>query len=821
MTCCVPRLTRALAPVLLAAALTAGHSHALTAQRTIPRADTLRVTGLQQPVEVLRDDWGIQHIYAKNEHDLFFAQGYSAARDRTFQFEMWRRQATGTMAEVLGPRELERDHGARLFRYRGSMAAELAHYHPHGAAIVGAFVDGVNAFVDQARRDPALVPVELRMLGIAPERWTPDVVISRHQGLLGNIGEELSNGRFVATHGAALLEKIRWFHPGPGTPDLTLDPLIDGKGLDAPILALYDAFRAPMRFQPADLKVAYRGDSTAYRRLAAIDSAADDDVRWNQHRDIGSNNWVVSGKHTLSGRALMANDPHRAIAAPSLRYFVHLNAPGWNVIGGGEPVIPGVSIGHNEYGAWGLTIFSTDGEDLYVYRTNPANPAQYQYRGAWETMRTITETIPVKGQSPASVALHFTRHGPVVYEDTARHLAYAVRAAWMEPGGAPYMASLRMDQATTWDEFRAACNFSNIPGENMVWADVAGNIGWQAVGIAPIRPKSSGLVPVPGDGRFDWAGYLPIIEKPHAFNPPEGFIATANSNLTAESYPHRNAIGWNWADPYRWARISEVLGSGRRVSMMDMMRLQTDFTSIPARSLVPLLAALPASNPETERARQALLAWDDVLDKNSVAAGIYEAWYRQLSAAVTDVVVPAPARAMARGIPTKRVIEWLTVPNGDFGPHPLARRDSLLLASLDAAVGDLTKLYGADMSTWAWGQYHHALLQHPMSAALKPEQRAQFEVGPWPRGGDGNTVGATGGGPNQLSGASFRYIVEANDWDSAVGANTPGQSGDVNSPHYRDLFELWKNDRYFPVKYSRAAVEGVTESRTVLAPTRP
>jgi penicillin amidase len=817
---CAARFSRVMTPVLLAAALLAGRAPALGAQRLTTRADTLHVAGLRQPVEVLRDQWGVPHIYARNEHDLFFAQGYSAARDRAFQFEMWRRQATGTAAEVLGRRELARDQGARLFRYRGSMQTELAHYHPRGAAIIGAFVSGVNAYVDEAARDPALIPLELQMLGIKPGRWTSDVVISRHQGLLGNIGEELTNGRFVAAHGAALLEKVRWFHPGPTAPALALDPMIDRAALDAPILALYDAFRAPMTFQPSDLKVAYRNDSAAHRRLAVIDSASEADVRWNQRRDIGSNNWVVSGRLTLSGRALMANDPHRAIAAPSLRYFVHLNAPGWNVIGGGEPVIPGVSIGHNEHGAWGLTVFGTDGEDLYVYRTNPANPAQYQYRGAWETMRAIRESIPVKGEAAATVTLRYTRHGPVVYEDTARHLAYAVRAAWLEPGGAPYMASLRMDQAKTWEEFRAACSYSNIPGENMIWADVAGNIGWQAVGIAPIRPRSSGLVPVPGDGRFEWAGYLPILQKPHAYNPPEGFIGTANNNLTPESYPHRNAIGWSWADPYRWARISEVLGSGRRVSMMDMMQLQTDYTSIPARSLVPLLASLPASRPATERARQALLAWDHVLDKQSVAAGIYEAWYRQLADAMLVVAVPAPARAMARGIPTKRIIEWLTVPGGDFGPDPIAARDSVLLASLDAAVAELTTQYGADMSRWAWGQYHQAMLRHPLSAALNAEQRTRFEVGPWPRGGDGNTVGATGGGTNQLAGASFRFIVEANDWDAAVGTNTPGQSGDVGSPHYRDLFELWKNDRYFPVKFSRAAVEGVTEQRVILSPTR-
>lgn len=806
--------------LLVAAFVVAGVSIAGAQSTSATHADTLRIAGLQKPVEILRDQWGVSHIYAKNEHDLFLAQGYTAARDRAFQFEMWRRQATGTMAEIAGRRELKRDQGARLFKFRGNMTTELAHYHPRGSAIIGAFVDGVNAYVDEAAKDPALIPVELRMLGLTPGRWTPEVVISRHQGLLGNIGEELAYGRFVAKHGSALLEKIQWFHPGPGRPALALDPMIDGRGLDEPILELYDAFRAPVRFQPSDLRSAYRNDINASRRLAAIDSAARADLEWNQRRDIGSNNWVVAGSRTLSGRAMMANDPHRAQAAPSLRYFVHLVAPGWNVIGGGEPVIPGVSIGHNEYGAWGLTIFGTDGEDLYVYKTNPANPGQYEYRGAWEPMRVVRESIPVKGETPVVVALKFTRHGPVVYEDTARHLAYAVRAAWMEPGGAPYMASLRMDQAKTWEEFREACAYSNIPGENMVWADVAGNIGWQAVGIAPIRPKSSGLVPVPGDGRFEWAGYLPIKEKPHAYNPPEGYIATANNNLTPETYPHRDAIGWSWADPYRFARIAEVLGSGRKLTLMDMMRLQNDYTSIPARSLVPLLADLESTDPATERARQVLLGWDRVVDKGSVGAGIYEAWYRQLSLGVTAAVVPAPARAMTRGISTKRVIEWLTAPGGEFGPSPTAGRDTLLLTALTAAVAELTQRYGADMSGWSWGRYHKVLLQHPMSAALNPETRARFEVGPWPRGGDGNTPGATGGGTNQTSGASFRYIVEAGDWDASVGTNTPGQSGDVDSPHYRDLFELWKNDRYFAVKYSRAAVEGVTEKRTVLSPRR-
>ena len=787
------------------------------AHAQLPRADTLRAAGLRRPVEVLRDQWGIAHIYASNEHDLFFTQGYTAVRERAYQFEIWRRQATGTMAELVGRRALARDQGARLFRYRGSMTAELTRYHPHGVAIVSAFVDGVNAYVDKMRRDSSLVPMELRMLGMTPGRWTPDVVISRHQGLLGNIDEELLYGRFVAHHGAPLLEKLAGFHPGPA-PNLALDPMMSGTALDAPILALYDAFRAPMRFESSDLRTAYRGDSVAGRRLAMLDSVADDELLAHHRRDIGSNNWVVSGRRTLSGRALMANDPHRSVGAPSLRYFVHLNAPGWNVIGGGEPVIPGVSIGHNEHGAWGLTIFETDGEDLYAYKTNPSSPSQYEYRGRWESMRSIRDTIRVKGEPPHVVTLKYTRHGPVVYEDSVRHRAYAVRAAWMEPGGAPYLASLRMDQAKTWDEFRAACSYSNIPAENMIWADTAGNIGWQAVGIAPIRPRSSGLVPVPGDGRFEWAGYLPILQKPHAFNPARGFIATANNDLMPRDYPHRDAIGWEWADDYRATRIAEVLSANAHVTLAEMMRLQTDYASLPARALVPLLAPLRASDPATERARQTLLAWDRMLDKGSVGAGIYEAWYRALSASTLRIVAPAGALGFADYVPMQVIQSWLTSPGADFGMNPTKTRDSLLLSGLNAAVVELTTLYGADMSAWSWGHYHFALLQHPMSAAISPALKARFEVGPWPRGGDGNTVGSTGDGPNQRSGATFRFIVEAGDWDGAMGTNAPGQSGNVDSPHYRDLFELWKDDHYFPVKFTRPAVTAVTEARMILRP---
>jgi penicillin amidase len=817
------------------------------AQVTTPAAagERLRIDGLERPVEIIRDRWGINHIYAETQADLFFAQGYAAARDRLFQFEIWRRQATGTIAEILGPREIERDRGTRLFMFRGDMTREMEHYHPDGVEIITSYVRGVNAYVAEARANPDRLPIEFGLLDILPEPWTPEVVISRHQGLLGNIGAELDYGRAVHAIGPERVRAVSRFHPTrPGQPQLALDPAIDGSLLSSDILGVYEAFRRPIRFQPEDIVVATR------RNTAGSDSpetfvqlARAQEAEWQRRldselEDIGSNNWVVSGERTQTGFPMMANDPHRTLAAPSLRYWVHLVGPGWNVIGGGEPEIPGVSIGHNGYGAWGLTVFSTDGEDLYVYDTNPSNPDEYRYQGRWEAMRVIVDTIPVEGRRPEVVELKYTRHGPVVYEDPGNDVAYAVRAAWMEVGGSPYLASLRMDQARTWEEFVDASHYSNIPGENMVWADREGNIGWQSVGIAPVRRNWSGLVPVPGDGRYEWDGYLPIRAKPSVYNPPDGYFGTANSNLTSLDYPHRDeAIGWTWADPFRWARVNEVLGSGRKLSMADMMALQVDYVSIPARTLVPLLSHLRPDDPRVEAARRQLLSWGDgptgpdgpvapyEMAPTSIEAAIYNAWEGRVRDNLHGLMVPNTAKAFIRSVSLANAIDWILAPPGQLGNlapdgDPLRGRDILLEQSLDQAVEGLTNRLGQDMKGWSYGQeaYKHVYIRHPLSAAVDTETRSLLDLGPLPRGGYGSTVGNTGGGDNQGSGASFRIIVDTEDWDNSVGANTPGQSGDPDSPHYRNLFELWASDRFFPVVYSRERVEAAASERLRLEP---
>ena len=798
--------------------LVAGGAHLglfAAAQSKAPVAETLRVSGLERQVEVLRDRWGINHIYAQNEHDLFFAQGYNAAKDRLFQFEIWRRQATGTVAEILGRKELKRDIGTRLHQFRGDLKAELNWYHPRGEAIVNAFVDGINAAVSEALRRPQDLPIDFKVLGIKPEKWTSAVVISRHNGLLGNIQQEVNMAQAVRIMGVDRVKDLSDFYGGD--PKLDVDPAIDLSLINKDILELYNAFREPIRFTPDEVAAEYRATPANVARLqqeiglSAIDLSL-------RREDIGSNNWVVSGKLTQTGRPLLMNDPHRVQEAPSLRYWSHLVAPGWNVIGGGEPMLPGVSIGHNEYGAWGLTVFGTDGEDLYVYDTNPSNPHQYKYRDQWEDMRVIKDTIPVKGEAPVTVELRYTRHGPVLYEDTVHHRAYALRAAWMEMGAAPYLASLRMDQAKNWGEFREACSYSRIPAENMVWADTSGTIGYQAVAITPIRRNFSGLVPVPGDGRYEWDGYLPIKALPHVVNPDKGYWATANNYLFPLDYPFPEVQHHTGTDPFRVSRISEVLAGGRLFTVADMMQLQNDDLSLPARALVPLLRDVSIRDAVAAEARDALLKWNYALDKDSVSAGVYEMWQRRILANMRDLLVPVEARDVFGNIGMKKIIALIEAPDGYFGTDPIAGRDKLLVSSLEQAVAELTKRLGPDMSHWQYGRYHHALIHHMLSAAVKPEIRAKLDVGPLPRGGDSYTVTATGGGDNQTSGGSLKLVADLDDWDHSVALNNPGQSGDPSRPHYRDLFELWARGKYFPIFYSRSKVESAAESAVMMQP---
>jgi penicillin G amidase len=740
-------------------------------------AGTIRVPGLRRPVTVLRDRWSVPHIFAETQDDLFLAQGFVAAQDRLWQLEIWRRTGEGRLAEIVGPEAVERDRFARLLRYRGDLEAEYASYAPDAKRIVEAFVRGVNAEIELSRDR---LPIEFEIAGVRPEPWTPETCLTRMAGfgMTLNADLEVLRAKLGAELGWKLADEIL---PAEPPRPLEAQPHAGLDGVDEKVLSLPNAAGAPLRFQTRD----------------------------------GSNNWVVDGALSATGRPLLANDPHRALTLPSLRYIVHLVAPGWNVIGAGEPALPGVAAGHNDRAAFGFTIAMIDQQDLYIEETNPANPNEVRFQGRWEPMRVVRETIGVKGREPVAAELKFTRHGPVIHEDRERHRAYVLKWVGGEPGTAGYLAALSLDRARSWPDFRKALERWKVPSENLVYADVDGNIGWQVAGLTPVRKGWSGLLPVPGTGAYEWQGFLPPSELPGAFNPARHFLATANNDILPPGYPHE--LGFDWGDPTRAQRIAEVLGAGGKFTIADFERLQYEEVSPLARELVKLLREARGVSPELRPWVDRLAKWDGTVAKGSAAAALYEIWTTKLGPALFKARVPEKWLPIVSD-QVDRVTLLLRDPKPEwFGPYPRAGRDAVLLKSLEEAVAEAKKKLGPDPKSWRWGALHAAAFQHVLGAG--PELQKLFNPPPVERGGDGYTLNVgVGPGFDVAHGASYREILDPGDWDRSVATNVPGQSGQPGSPHYADLLPLWAEGRYFPLLYSRKRIEEAAAERLVLAP---
>lgn len=726
---------------------------------------TLAMTGLREPVEILRDEWGIAHIYAKNTDDLFFAQGFVAAQDRLFQLDLWRRQGNGEQAEVLGPDALEADKFARLMKYRGDMNAEWAAYSPDAKAIATAFTRGINAAID---RFGDKLPIEFTMLGFKPAKWKPEDVLGRMSGIYmsQNFRSEIDRARLIASVGIA---KARWL--APVDPPRDYESALNAEDLnaiDARILAGYNAATKSLPFKPAKTE---------------------------------SNNWVIAGSRTASGKPQLASDPHRALALPSLRYMVHLHAPGWNVIGAGEPALPGVAIGHNERIVWGFTIAGIDQADFYVEETNPDNANEYKADGAWRKMDVVRESIAVKGKPPEAVELRYTRHGPVLFRDAKRHRAYALKWVGLEPGGAAYLRSLSVARSQNKGEFLAALEGWKVPGLNFVYADVDGTIGWAVAGRTPVRAKHDGLLPVPGDGGFEWTGHLPIREMPQLFNPEVGFIATANQNILPEGYPH--TIGYEFAPPYRFERIRQVLNTAEKWRPEQSEALQQDAVSLPAMVLVGLLRKEKWDDPKLEPYVRRLTDWDGRLSVDSTAGSLYALWFRALQDRFYEGFASGSLKS------TSTLMHVLTTADPKWlGDDAKAVRSRLLQEALAKAVKQLKALPAAQRERW--GALHVAHFRHPLSTA--------FDLTPVERPGDETTPNNTRYDDKfrQIHGASYRQVFDLADWDRGRATSTPGQSGQPGSPHYDDLLPLWAKGEYFPLAYSRPKVEGVTNHRLKL-----
>ncbi len=692
-----------------------------------PLDGELAVTGLRAPVEVLRDRWGVAHIYAANDHDLFLAQGFVAAQDRLFQIDLWRRQAAGEMAEAFGPEYVAADEFARLMKYRGDPDAEWASYAPDARAIAAAFTDGINAAIDQFGDRP---PVEFQILGLRPKKWRPEDVLGRMSGIYmsQNFRTEVQRARLVAAVGA---EKAHWL--APVDPPRDYAPALsanDLKGIDPRILAGYEAATKALSFRPPRTE---------------------------------SNNWVVAGARSASGKPLLASDPHRAIALPSLRYLVHLRAPGWDVIGSGEPALPGVAIGHNERIAWGFTIANVDQADFFVEEVNPHDPDEYRFGDRWEKMTVIREVIAVKGEKERPVELRSTRHGPVLF------------------------------------------------------ADVDGDIGWVVAARTPVRPRHDGLLPVPGSGGYEWSGHLPLAELPQSFNPPAGWLATANHNILPPGYLH--TLGYEFTPPYRIGRIRQVLTSKERWNLDDFRALQHDVLSLPGLALARLLKDLPLPHADLEPYRQLLVGWDGRLTVDAPAGPLYALWLRMLQESFHALQVPQELRAgigTLSGLPV--MLEALEKADPRwFGPDAKAARDRLLRETFAQAVDRLKTLPAPQRQRW--GGLHTITFRHPLST-LDPALARAFDLGPVERPGDGYTPLNTryDDAYRQIHGATYRHLFDLADWDRGLATSTPGQSGQPGSPHYADLLPLWAKGEYFPLAFSRKKVDEVTQHRLMLRP---
>ena len=790
------------------------------ARDTAARADTIRVAGLKAPAEIRIDRWGVPHIYAKSEADVFFTQGFNAARDRLFQIDLWRRRGLGLLSEVFGADFVEQDRASRLFLYRGDMDAEWRIYSSKNTREAEPptqrFVEGINAYVDWLQANPASLPWEFKFLGYRPAKWTAeDVIRIRSHGLTRNLTSEVARANTLCKAKDVDADQVRFGLTNDWKAQVVegLDPC-----LPADVLKVFQLATRGVQVTKSAAKTARQGSLEVTQALpAANDSVAEPPE--------GSNSWVVAPSKSATGRAIMANDPHRAYSAPSLRYIVHLSAPGLDVIGAGEPALPGISLGHNGAIAFGLTIFNIDQEDLYVYELNPADANQYRYKDGWESFKVVRETIAVKGAAPGEAELVFTRHGPVIHMDAGKGRAYAVRSGWLEPGMSPYFGSLEYMRAKNFKAFEQALVNWGAPTLNQVYADAKGNIAWKPTGLAPRRPNWDGLLPVPGDGRYEWAGIWRGADMPVIYNPPQGFIATANAYNIPEGYPARERkLGFEWTNPSRHQRVHEVLGALPKVSLEDSERLQNDVLSIPARRLVALLAPLTSDDEKTKRALAFLKGWDARQTADSPQAALEELWQlRHLRKAFRETVLKPEAAAALSVTDMNVMLPGLEAPVAWFGDNAAAKRDRLLLATLKSAWEEMEKLQGPEPAMWQWGKFHFNLNEHPFAPAVEDAMRARINVGPIAK--DGSEYTPSQSLPRatdfrQMNGPSVRLVVDVGNWDNTRAVNHPGQSGDPDSPHYRNLAPLWRNGNYFPLAYSRGAVERATERVIRLLPAR-
>ncbi|SMP48490.1 penicillin acylase family protein [Noviherbaspirillum suwonense] len=760
----------------------------------------LQMNGLQEAVDIVRDAEGIPHIYAKSAHDAFFALGVTHAQDRLWQMEMNRRIAAGRMAEVLGPAALDTDRFLRTLGVRRNAEAIVRNLAPDARAALDAYAEGVNRYLEQ--RSGPLPPEFLLTGALAPAPWEPADSIAWQTmmawDLSANWTQELLRMRLAQRMDMAHIQAFLPPYPG-----------------DAPL-------------HTQDYTSLYRSLAGTAAQLEKVSRIAPPSLV----EGMGSNNWVLGSRRSATGKPLLANDPHLGLSAPALWYFAHLSAPGLNVIGATLPGVPADTLGHNDQIAWGLTNTAPDVQDLFIEQINPDNAAQYRTPDGWAAFDHRTETIRVKGQADVQLTVRETRHGPVItgalpLADRAPVDArtHVIAFAWtaLRPDDLTYQASLRLNRARDWEQFLAAMRDFSAPQQNVVYADVAGNVGFIAPARVPVRRRDNdlkGLAPAPGwDARYDWTGFIPFDDLPREYNPLSQQIVTANQKIVGPAYSH--FITSEWTLPYRAQRIASLLEAKPLHDMDSFATIQKDDFSLAARELLPLLARTAPKSDQARNALAALKQWDGKMDAARFEPLVYNAWMRELSRQL--FAAPLGESLMKdyweqRNIhqPTAEALRTMDTGNlwcsGASAGNGLPRCTEVLSASLDSALADLRTRYGDDMQAWKWGKAHEALSEHrPFSKV--PSLAKYFDIR-LPSPGDTYTVNV---GRHNLRdeaapftnhhAASLRALYDLSNLENSRFIHSTGQSGNVFSPLYSNYAQRWIDVAYLPMRTVRAEVE--------------
>lgn len=755
------------------------------------------VRGLHAPIEILDDALGTPHIRAASIPDAFFGQGYVVARDRLFQLDFSHRRELGRLSEDFGARFVKHDANARLFHYRGDLEAELRAVPPTVLACAKAYVAGINARIDEVIADPALLPLEYSILKIVPIKWDIRDLVRVREVETGNVNDEIRRARLAAL---GLLDLDAIVAPLRPAWTMSVPEGLDAAAVSDADLGVLDLGRLPFEPEPA-----------AKDPAAATASLL-------ERANAGSNAWTVAPSRTATGRPILANDPHLGIGGFSPRHVAHLTAPGLDVVGGGAPGLPGIMQGHTDRFAFGRTNFHIDQGDLFVLELNPDDPEQYRHGTGWKRFERVEESIVVKGGPAQQVTLRYSVQGPVVSHDPARRRATALASITMQPGACGAFAMIAINLAKDWASLRKAFPLHPSP-TNFHYADVDGNTGWQVIGFVPVRKKGDGLLPVPGDGRYDWTGMLNFTALPSEYNPAKGWFASANQNNLPADWPRDRIPAFSFREPYRYNRIADVLASEPKHSLADSVALQHDTLSTPARQF---LALLPAHASDAATPALAMLrGWDARIDADSGAAALYEMVWRDVGKRMLAAIVPERAKALVTDISPSVLLGLLKDPDARLGTDPQGARDAMLDAALVAGWAAARDKLGPDPASWRYGTLHQVRIRHPLSVI--PAMAAAFPaIEGEPSGGDGYTVMARwlGSGANWGvgGGASYLQVIDVGAWDNSLMRLLPGESIDPRSPHYRDQYKPWAEGKMQPMPFSRAAVDAATVSRTTLRP---